>query len=162
SDFSIGRDPSNVLCLNDGLISRQHAIVRTASDGVTIVDLNSRNGTFVNAVPVKERKLEPGDRIQLGDSLLVFAVEEEDPQDSSPHVSFDETVAVAPATVELRKHDSVYLNPLQLPAMTERIAKDLKTLLRISCEINSIRGQEALRRHLFELIFNSVPADTAA
>src|SRR5438046_2703342 len=89
SDFSIGRDPSNSLCLNDGLISRQHAVVRTGSGSVTIVDLSSRNGTFVNAVPVKERRLEQGDRIQVGETLLLFVVEDEDLADSSTYVRFD-------------------------------------------------------------------------
>src|SRR5262245_44504914 len=77
--FSIGCDPANSLFLNDALISRQHAVIRHASSEFTIVDLSSRNGTFVNSVPVTERKLEPGDRIQIGDSLLLFLFEDENP-----------------------------------------------------------------------------------
>jgi len=161
-DFSIGRDPSNSLPLNDALVSREHAQVRNTGCDVTIIDLNSRNGTFVNAVPIKERKLEPGDRIQIGDSLLLFMLEEEDAASPSSHVRFDETVAVGHRLVQLHKDDSLYLNPLKVPAVTERMARDLKTLLQISAEISSIRGQEALQRHLLELIFDSVPADTGA
>src|SRR6266446_3802976 len=125
-DFSIGRDPSNSLPLNDALISRRHAQVRNTGCDVTIIDLNSRNGTFVNAVPIKERKLEPGDRIQIGDSLLLFMLEEEDAASPSSHVRFDETVAVGHRLVQLHKDDSLYLNPLKVPAVTERIARDLK------------------------------------
>ena len=77
-DFSIGRDPGNSLSLNDASISRQHAAIRNALSSPTIFDLNSRNGTFVNAVPITERKLEPGDRIQIGDSLLLFVLEEDE------------------------------------------------------------------------------------
>src|SRR5262249_47225012 len=106
-DFSIGRDPSNSLPLNDALISRQHAIIRNKSGDVTIADLNSRNGTFVNTVPVSERKLEPGDRIQVGDSLLLFVIEEEDAATSAVHVRFDETVTAGQSFVQLRKNDSV-------------------------------------------------------
>jgi len=62
--FSIGRDPSNSMALNDALVSRQHASIRTSERDVVILDLSSRNGTFVNAVPVTERKLEPDLRIQ--------------------------------------------------------------------------------------------------
>src|SRR6266581_722286 len=111
-DFSIGRDPSNSLSLNDALISRRHVLIRNVGSGFTIVDLNSRNGTFVNAVPVKERKLEPGDRIQVGDSLLLFAEEEEDAPISPNPVRFDETAVVGQPTAQLRKDDSLYLNPL--------------------------------------------------
>ena len=161
-DFSIGRDPSNSLSLNDALISRRHVLIRNVGSGFTIVDLNSRNGTFVNAVPVKERKLEPGDRIQVGDSLLLFAEEEEDAAISPNPVRFDETAVVGQPTAQLRKDDSLYLNPLKAPAFTERMARDLKTLLRISTEISSICGPEALQRHLLELIFDSVPADSGA
>src|SRR5438094_10393191 len=123
-DFSIGRDPSNSLPLNDALISRKHAQVRNTGCDVTIIDLNSRNGTFVNAVPIKERKLEPGDRIQIGDSLLLFAEEEEDAAISPNPVRFDETAVVGQPTAQLRKDDSLYLNPLKAPAVTERMARD--------------------------------------
>src|SRR6267142_6641104 len=42
-DFSIGRDASNSLSLNDALISRQHALIRITDSEVTILDLNSTN-----------------------------------------------------------------------------------------------------------------------
>jgi transcriptional regulator with GAF, ATPase, and Fis domain len=159
-ELSIGRDPSSALFLNDPLISRQHAVVKDGAPNWIIVDLNSRNGTFVNAIPVTERKLEPGDRIQIGDSLLLFVREDDDGAAASSRVRFDETVAVGQGVIQLHNHDSLYLNPLKVSSVTERTAKDLKTLLRISTEIGSIRGQDALQRHLFELIFDSIPADT--
>ncbi|MBI5369333.1 MAG: FHA domain-containing protein, partial [Planctomycetes bacterium] len=40
-----------------------------------IVDLGSRNGTLVNGESVKERKLAKGDKIEIGNSVLVFAAE---------------------------------------------------------------------------------------
>jgi two-component system, NtrC family, response regulator HydG len=161
-DFSIGRDPANSLSLNDALISRQHAVIRTTSSGFTIHDLNSRNGTLVNLVPVTQRKLETGDRIQIGDSLLLFLIEEEEPARVSSHVRFDETVFSDQSVIQLDKQDSVYLNPQKTSALTERTARDFKTLLRISTEISSLRGQESLQRHLFELLFDSVPAESGA
>src|SRR5262245_18569759 len=94
ADFSIGRARSNSLSLTDALISRQHAMVRSAGQGLIILDLNSRNGTFVNAVPIKERILAPGDRIQVGESLLLFVLEEEDLPSSLSQIRFDETVAL--------------------------------------------------------------------
>jgi transcriptional regulator with GAF, ATPase, and Fis domain len=160
--FSIGRDPSNSLSLNDALISRQHALIRTSESGATVVDLKSRNGTFVNAIPVTERKLEAGDRIQIGDSLLLYELEHDDLANRSNHIRFDETVVISFPIVQLNKDDSVYLSPLKVPALTERMARDLKTLLRISTEINSAWGQEALQRQLLELTFEAVPAESGA
>ena len=161
-EFSIGRDPANSLFLNDPLISRKHAAIRTTMSGIVILDLNSRNGTFVNAVPVAQRKLEPGDRIQIGDSLLLFVIEEEDAAGDSSHVRFDETVFSDHSVIQLHKHDSLYLNPQKTSAVTERMARDFKTLLKISTEISSLRGQESLQRYLLELLFDSVPADSGA
>src|ERR1051325_423506 len=102
ADFSIGRDASNSLSLNDALISRHHAVIRVKESEITISDLNSRNGTFVNSVPVQERRLHPGDRIQIGESLLLFA---EDEEAVAGQVRFDETMVLNKSTVQLRKHD---------------------------------------------------------
>jgi transcriptional regulator with PAS, ATPase and Fis domain len=162
ADFSIGRDAVNSLALSDALISRQHALVRHTESGFVIVDLGSRNGTFVNSIPVTERKLEAGDRIQIGESLLLFVSEEGSGRAPSNHIRYDETVPVGQPFVQLHTHDSVFLNPLKMPAVTERMARDLKTLLRISAEISSIRSQQALQRHLLELIFESIPAEDGA
>jgi len=160
--FSIGRDPSNSLALNDALVSRQHASIRTSDRDVVILDMNSRNGTFVNAVPVTERKLEPDDRIQIGDSLLLFLVEDDIAEPPSSHIRFDETLAVGDPTFKLHQNDSIYLSGLKVPAVTERTARDLKTLLRISSEISSMRSQEALERHVLEVLFDSIPAESGA
>jgi transcriptional regulator with GAF, ATPase, and Fis domain len=163
AEFSIGRDTSSALTLNDALISRQHAVIRNNGGEFTICDLNSRNGTFVNSVPISARRLEPGDRIQIGDSLLLFAIEDEESDSMSPssHVRFLETM-MGKATIQLRKHDSIYLSPGKLPAVTDRLARDLKALLRIGTEISSIRGVNALQRRLLEMIFESIPADSGA
>jgi pSer/pThr/pTyr-binding forkhead associated (FHA) protein len=67
-DFSVGREPSNSLSLNDALISRQHALIRTTGSVVTIFDLNSRNGTLSTLCRSKNESLNR-DRIQIGDSL---------------------------------------------------------------------------------------------
>jgi hypothetical protein len=40
---------------------------------VTIADLDSRNGTFVNGVPIKQRVLEHGDHIRMGESEFLFS-----------------------------------------------------------------------------------------
>src|SRR5437899_12283660 len=71
-EVSIGREASNSLWVNGKLISRHDALIKAGSGHFSIFDLNSRNGTSVNGVPVKERRLEPGDRIHIGESLLLF------------------------------------------------------------------------------------------
>ena len=55
------------------------ALLVKREDGWWIVDLDSTNGTFVNGSLVKERRLGPGDRIQIGSSKLEFATEQAPP-----------------------------------------------------------------------------------
>jgi len=72
----IGRLAACDIALNDQNASRQHAEIARRDDGWWIVDLDSTNGTFVNGSLVKERRLTPGDRIQVGSSRLEFGMEE--------------------------------------------------------------------------------------
>ena len=71
----MGRLPSCEISLNDANASRQHAELVKREDGWWLVDLDSTNGTFVNGSMVKERRLGPGDRIQIGSSKLEFVTE---------------------------------------------------------------------------------------
>jgi hypothetical protein len=74
--INIGRDPTNHLQLDDPQISRQHAQLRFIQGHFVIFDLDSRGGTFVNAVPVSSHILKPGDVIQLSRLPLVFGLED--------------------------------------------------------------------------------------
>jgi FHA domain/FhaA, N-terminal domain len=75
----MGRLPTCEISLNDANASRQHAELVKREDGWWIVDLDSTNGTFLNGSLVKERRLGPGDRIQIGSSKLEFATEQAQP-----------------------------------------------------------------------------------
>jgi pSer/pThr/pTyr-binding forkhead associated (FHA) protein len=69
--ITIGRDESVELQLGDKAVSRRHAHVRVEGETAVIEDLESRNGTFVNAEPVEEpQRLRVGDEIQLGATVL--------------------------------------------------------------------------------------------
>src|SRR5580700_8133441 len=70
--LSIGREPCNQISLLDLLVSRRHCVIRRDGQGFLIQDLDSRNSTFVNNLPVKERLLADGDQVRVGKSILVF------------------------------------------------------------------------------------------
>lgn len=61
-----GRDPRSDITISDPNVSRRHARFALLDKRVTIVDLDSANGTYVNEQPVKMAILEPGDVIRLG------------------------------------------------------------------------------------------------
>lgn len=70
--LTLGRSSSCELRLHDVDTSRRHAEIVCEEDGCTIRDLGSTNGTFVNGERVETRKLEPGDRIQIGANAIAF------------------------------------------------------------------------------------------
>src|SRR5215468_9495849 len=80
-EISIGRDPSNVICVDSRSVSRRHCLIVRSEDEVLIQDLDSLNGTFVNDVPIKERKLGKGDKIAIGDSVFLLVSDDEETND---------------------------------------------------------------------------------
>ncbi len=69
---SIGRHRDNDLRIDDPLISRQHAQVIQQGRTTYLRDLNSTNGTYVNAKRVDIAPLEEGTTIQIGNFQLTF------------------------------------------------------------------------------------------
>ena len=73
--LTIGRDVDNDVVLDDRRVSRRHAEIRLRLGRYTLYDLQSTNGTFVNARRVAEVALADGDRIVIGGSELVLRQE---------------------------------------------------------------------------------------
>src|SRR5262249_39043352 len=74
---TIGREEGNQLRLNDERVSRYHAKVQVDNEDVILTDLDSTNGTRINGHPVQIRRIQPGDRVGIGRSILVFGSPEE-------------------------------------------------------------------------------------
>lgn len=71
-EFSIGRDHGNSLQLDDGAVSSSHAVIKLVVNAylpetldVSISDLGSTNGTYVNGASVKQQPLKHGDVIRV-------------------------------------------------------------------------------------------------
>ena len=75
-ELSIGREFSNRLAIDDGMVAPQHCAVTRDGERWTLRDLGSQTGTFVNGLPVKERPLVNGDQIAIGGSVFLFLQEE--------------------------------------------------------------------------------------
>jgi len=72
----LGRHPSCDFVLTDEQVSRRHCQLEEVHDRWFLVDLGSRNGTLVNGEPVERVFLQPGDRIQLGRTVIEFQIGE--------------------------------------------------------------------------------------
>ncbi len=60
------------IVLTDHSLSRLHAMVFADEGQVGILDLVSKNGTFVNGQEVESRLLQRGDTIEMGETKIIF------------------------------------------------------------------------------------------
>lgn len=74
----IGRDPSCDIHLPDRQVSRRHATVRRSAGGYVVIDHESKNGTWVNGVPVAgTARLRDGDELSVAARFKLFFVDAE-------------------------------------------------------------------------------------
>jgi hypothetical protein len=71
----MGRDPECDFPVVNADVSWRHCLLDIQARGVSVLDLNSTNGTFVNGILVRDAPLKPGDRLELGP--CAFAVNRE-------------------------------------------------------------------------------------
>ena len=61
----LGRHSECHVCINADGISRKHAQITVEADGLTVKDLGSSNGTYVNGEKIEEQHLNVGDEVKL-------------------------------------------------------------------------------------------------
>jgi Nif-specific regulatory protein len=147
----IGRQTGASLRIRNAAVSRRHALIERDGDRFIINDLDSRNGTFVNDLPVKRCELHHGDRVQIGESQFFFLLEEGDEPAQTSEIRFEESQLLGGPAVRMSYSDALYV-----------MARDLSALMKISTTINAIRGLEQLQQALIELLFEVVPARRGA
>jgi pSer/pThr/pTyr-binding forkhead associated (FHA) protein len=69
-EIVIGRSSELDMVLVEDMVSRKHAKIVTDENVVTIEDLGSTNGTFVNGEKVRVSEIKDGDRILIGTSII--------------------------------------------------------------------------------------------
>ncbi len=71
----IGRLSAANLCLDDAKVSRVHSVIDTSNDAaVSILDMGSPEGTWVNGKRISKGVLAAGDEIRLGDTRLIVGL----------------------------------------------------------------------------------------
>ena len=73
--ITIGRGRANDLTLPDQKVSKKHAKIEVSDDGCLLIDLESKNGTYVDGEGINggPHLLENGERIGIGDFIIVFS-----------------------------------------------------------------------------------------
>lgn len=77
SIVNIGRGRTNDIVIDDPYVSRQHIQLRLRFGVYTLFDTNSRTGTWVNDMPVREHTLKSGDVIRIGQTRLIYLEDDE-------------------------------------------------------------------------------------
>jgi class 3 adenylate cyclase len=74
SRITVGRRPDNDVALSwDQEVSRRHAQLRRGPEGWTLVDDESRNGSYLNGQRVEQpQALRDGDFLRFGDTVVLF------------------------------------------------------------------------------------------
>jgi Nif-specific regulatory protein len=164
-EVSIGRDPSNVICINDHSLSRRHCLIKREGESFRVIDLESYNGTFVNELPIGEQSLNHGDQIAVGRVRFVFLSQDVEAAVAESPVELGPDELVNASTIRLERKDALYLKPNAVVASLAadaRIARDLNALLKISTLLSTIRESTQLQRSLLETILDTVPAERGA
>ena len=166
----IGRSPDCQVVLKDFGISRNHAKILVADEGVRIFDLKSKNGTQVNGVPVVEAPLKDGDRILLGKFQITFGktLEGKVVLDEAKPLS-EEAGTIIRSVGELSR----LLAPAEASSVTpaaeakkapdvqeiEKSNRILKVLTKFSETLIAVRPVEEVLEQVMDIVFDHVPAD---
>jgi EAL domain-containing protein (putative c-di-GMP-specific phosphodiesterase class I) len=116
--FRIGRRPGLELVLAAESVSKTHAEIYWADDGLHLRDLESTNGTFLNRQAIKDEALHEGDILHIADFEFRLAQQVE-PSEAVDDEDEEEDV---PATVALGHQE--------LPGRFVRGTRELKELIR--------------------------------
>lgn len=163
--ITLGRLPANQICLPEQGVSRQHCVFETEGERVILRDLDSRNGTRVNGLPVLQRVLEDGDVIEVGDSQFMFLRYERVAEAASASVTIQETDLETAVILKMPRAEppqASVAGPGARDADAARKSRDLDVLLKINHALHRVRELEPLERQLLAMIFEVIPAGRAA
>lgn len=74
TEWIIGRDPSCNFVIEDSTVSRKHVLLTKTDAGISLKNLNSANPVAVNSeIVAQERLLKEGDRVQIGNTILLYS-----------------------------------------------------------------------------------------
>jgi pSer/pThr/pTyr-binding forkhead associated (FHA) protein len=95
---TIGRLDANAIVIDNLSVSGHHAKIDSVGDGYLLVDLQSKNGSFVNDKPVTTHWLSDGDVIRIGKHTLAFTIAPGESHGGGGQPAADRTMVIQTAT----------------------------------------------------------------
>jgi signal transduction histidine kinase len=153
----IGRAAECEICILDNGLSRRHSALETVDGKTFLVDLRSKNGSFVNGVRADRLALAPGDLIRLGDVQFTFG--------DSPTTGDDRTtIDPMPTPTLVMALTSVPIGDLRghHGDAAQRAKRRLGILIEVSRVLAGASDADALLEQILDLVFESFDVDRAA
>jgi pSer/pThr/pTyr-binding forkhead associated (FHA) protein len=91
---TLGRRPYNDIVIDNLAVSGEHAVIQLAGNEVTLEDLNSTNGTYINGKAVKKQPLMNNDTIEIGKYKIKYVNEQQE-------AGFERTMIIKPGAAGL-------------------------------------------------------------
>jgi serine phosphatase RsbU (regulator of sigma subunit) len=154
----VGRSAAAELCFpEDAGLSRQHFAFEPEGSEWTVADLGSKNGTFVNNIPLKARLvLRAGDRITAGHLVILYSPEGK-PSDLGV-VVFDGADSASPSTSTVITSLEGANQTLAVERAGPKASAPLQALLRAGLELSENRPLAELFPVILDLAIQAVSA----
>ena len=126
AEIVVGRSSDLDMVLVEDMVSRRHAKITVNGDAVTIQDLGSTNGTFVNGERIERMTLTDGDRVLIGTSIIKLVTTDGPPQQATPPKKRLEEVAAGRRTNQVRSMSGA-IDEVPLPDLLQLFGSSRKT-----------------------------------
>src|SRR4051794_26385511 len=156
---SIGRSSAAELCFpEDAGLSRQHFAFEPEGEDWTVQDLGSKNGTFVNNIPLKARLiLKPGDRVTAGHLVIVYSPGAADP--NAGVVVFEgETSSPTTSTVVTSLEGALSNQTMSIERGGPKASAPLQALLKFGEQLSQYPSLDDMLPATLELAIQAVNA----
>lgn len=163
AEFSIGRTGDVSLTIDHMSVSRRHCVFSRQGTSYSVRDLDSLNGTMLNGERVKERAIQHGDIIRVGNSTFLFITRDEEGSASLTDVRLTEDEIDPASTRILRRDEAVYLDPLKALAGADvRATRAFDVLVKLSTAVQASQSFERLQEEVLRLLMAAIPAEAGA
>ncbi|WP_434382183.1 adenylate/guanylate cyclase domain-containing protein [Melittangium boletus] len=165
---TIGRTEESTLCILHKSLSRRHAQLERKDERVVLVDLNSKNGTFVDEQRISRHELKDGGAFRCGEvRFKLVPTAHELPLDLSSTQLRSLRTQLLPGPMddlldrraERLDQSAIRVRPTE---QAERAQTKLQVLLKVSQLLSSPGALDALLERILELLFQIMDVSRAA